>query len=344
MTSSKNEVLRVFESFAGYGSQSLALKMAAIPHKVVGFSEVDKDAIKAYHMLHGKNIRNYGDITKIDATSIPDFDFFTYSFPCTDLSSLGKRRGMKEGSGTASSLIWSAYNIIEAKRPKYLMLENVKGMLSKNNQDEFNRWCEKLESLGYTNSYKILNASNFGLPQNRERVIMISVLNGEKPFEIPESYDFKKGRKTIRDFMDEVVDSKYNLKEDYRDTYHIDLNIHKDKNQIIKIGAISPTYGRRNAGLIIHADGISPTVIHGFGAGGNNVPHIYKGTVKGVDDIRRLTPAECLRLQGMRKIYIDKLVNSKEFSDTALYSLAGNSIPVDMMFAIFKTLFVGYKK
>ena len=344
MVEVKNEELRVLELFAGYGSQSLALKMAGIPHKVVGISEIEPNAIKAYGMLHGKNIPNFGDITKINPKDIPDCDFVTYSFPCTDLSSLGKRKGMKEGSGTASSLIWSVYGIIEEKRPKYLMLENVKGLLSKGNKSEFTRWCKALEGLGYTNSYQLLNASDFCLPQNRERVIMISVLDADKPFEIPTYYNNKKKRRTIRDIMDKVVDPKYNLKEDYKDTYHIDLGIHKDKDKIIKIGTISPTYGRRNAGLIFHADGISPTVIHGFGSGGNNVPHIYMGTNDGVDEIRRLTPTECFRLQGVRDMYIEKLINSGEFSDTKLYCLAGNSIPVNMMFPIFKTLFSDYKK
>ena len=124
-------MLRVFESFAGIGTQRMALKRLGINHEVIGISEIDKFAIKSYEAIHGET-KNYGDISKIDPNDLPDFDLFTYSFPCQDISMAGKQKGLKKGSGTRSSLLWECERIIEAKRPKYLLMENVKNLVGKN--------------------------------------------------------------------------------------------------------------------------------------------------------------------------------------------------------------------
>lgn len=113
--------LRVFEAFAGYGSQSMALKRLGIDFEVVGISEIDKYAIQAYNAVHGET-KNYGDISKINWEFVPDFDFLTYSFPCTDISSAGQQKGLEEGSGTRSSLLWECKKAIETKKPKYLLM------------------------------------------------------------------------------------------------------------------------------------------------------------------------------------------------------------------------------
>lgn len=105
----KNKI-RVFEAFAGYGSQSMALRRLGIDFEVVGISEIDKYAIQAYMAVHG-DTPNYGDISKIDWSSVPDFDFLTYSFPCTDISTAGQQKGLAEGSGTRSSLLWECRKV-----------------------------------------------------------------------------------------------------------------------------------------------------------------------------------------------------------------------------------------
>lgn len=117
--------LRVFEAFAGYGSQSIALRNIGIDYEVVAISEIDKYAIKAYESIHGK-VNNLGDISKINVEDIPDHDLFTYSFPCQDISVAGKQASLEENSGTRSSLLWECKKIIEGKKPKYLLMENVK--------------------------------------------------------------------------------------------------------------------------------------------------------------------------------------------------------------------------
>lgn len=158
----KENPLRVFEAFAGYGSQAIALRNIGVPYKVVGISEIDKYAIKAYMAIHGETT-NYGDISKIDWSEVPDFDLFTYSFPCTDLSNAGKQAGFEEGSGTRSSLLWECRKAIEAKKPGYLLLENVKALMSEKFRSGFRKWLDYLSGMGYTNFIEVLNASDYGI-------------------------------------------------------------------------------------------------------------------------------------------------------------------------------------
>ena len=147
--------LKVFEAFSGYGSQSIALRNIRVPYEVVAISEIDKYAIKAYNAIHGSTL-NLGDISKIKVEDIPKHDLFTYSFPCQDLSVAGKTRGIIEGE-TRSGLLYECKRIIEHCKPKYLLLENVKNLVGKKFKPQFDEWLDYLESLGYTNYWKVLN-------------------------------------------------------------------------------------------------------------------------------------------------------------------------------------------
>lgn len=171
--------LRVFEAFSGYGSQSIALKRLGIDFEVVAISEIDKYAIKAYEAIHGP-VNNVGDISKVRLSQIPDHDLFTYSFPCQDISVAGKQGSLEKGSGTRSSLLWECQRIIRFKRPKYLLLENVKNLVGKKHKEHFDEWLKVLEGFGYKNTWKVLNAKDYGVPQNRERVFVVSILGGEE--------------------------------------------------------------------------------------------------------------------------------------------------------------------
>lgn len=180
----KQHPLRVFEAFAGYGSQSLAFKYLKDKHpefdfKVVGYSEIEPSAIQAYGLLHGRDIPNFGDVTRIDWNEVPDFDFISWSSPCQDFSNAGLRQGAEEGSGTRSSLIFQEKRMLAVKKPKYVMLENVKGLLSKSMRKYFFQYLKDLDSFGYTSFYKVLNAKDYGIPQNRERIFVISILRTE---------------------------------------------------------------------------------------------------------------------------------------------------------------------
>src|SRR5574344_2862667 len=203
-------MLRVFESFAGIGTQRMGLERAGIDHEVVGICEIDRFAIDSYQAIHGET-ENYGDISKIDTKDLPDFDLFTYSFPCTSISKAGKRKGFKKGSGTQSSLLWECERIIEAKRPKYLLMENVKALTFKKNLPGFEKWLEILRNLGYKNYSKVLNAKDYGVPQNRERVFCISILDDDQRFEYPGKQVLKT---RLKDVLEHNVDEKYYLSND----------------------------------------------------------------------------------------------------------------------------------
>ena len=198
--------LRVFTAFSGYDSQCLALDRIGIEYELVGFSEIDKYAIKAHNALFPQWAdRNYGDISKIDWSQVPDFDLFTYSSPCQDYSQAGLQRGGAEGSGTRSSLLWECRRAIEAKRPKYCLQENVAALVSQKFIKEFNRWQSILDGFGYTSFAKVLNAKDYGVPQNRERIFMVSILGGGQ-FRFPAPVPLTR---KVKDLLEEEVDERY---------------------------------------------------------------------------------------------------------------------------------------
>ena len=221
--------LRVFEAFAGYGSQSMALRNIGVPHDVVGISEIDKYAIMAYNATHPETT-NYGDISKIDWSEVPDFDLFTYSFPCTDISNAGAQQGFEEGSGTRSSLLWECRKAILEKRPKYLLMENVKAIVSKKFLPGLLKWQEFLSTQGYVNFIEILNAKDYGVPQNRERCFLVSILNaGWYQFPEPRPLELK-----LKDILEPEVDEKYYLDQSRVDAFIAGLS--DDKREALENG------------------------------------------------------------------------------------------------------------
>ena len=389
-------MLRVFEAFAGYGSQSIALRNLGIEHEVVAISEIDKYAIKAYEAIHGPTL-NLGDISKIDVNDIPQHDLFTYSFPCQDLSVAGKQKGL--GEGTRSGLLYECEKVIEHCRPKYLLLENVKNLVGKKFKADFDKWLEYLEGLGYTNYWKVLNAKNYGVPQNRERVFVVSILGEHEPFEWPTPIPLDK---CIADILEGQVDDKYYLSEEIQKRFKItnqNKNIlgttkpnfrtigqrdlvynkegimgslvatdYKQPKQIAEINQVGmlDIKGNEQVRRVYGDNGISPTL--NTMQGGNRQPKIiceqrcdeglrfFKdnicGTIRTINSggdkrvieegfkIRKVTPRECFRLMGLHDDDIDK-IQATGISNTQQYKMAGNSIVVDVLEAIFKNLFKG---
>ena len=203
-------MIKVFEAFSGIGTQRMALRNLGIEHEVVAIAEIDKYALKSYESIHG-DCPNLGDISKIETTDIPDHDLFTYSFPCQDISIAGKQKGFEKGGETRSGLLWECEKVIRAKRPKYLLMENVKNLVSKKFKPGFEEWLTALEDIGYTNYWQVLNAKDYGIPQNRERVFCISILGDHEPYIFPEKQEL-----TIRlkDVLENEVDEKYYLSEE----------------------------------------------------------------------------------------------------------------------------------
>lgn len=266
------EKIRVFEAFAGYGSQSMALKRLGIDFEVVGISEIDKYAIQAYMAVHGET-HNYGDISKIDWSSVPDFDFLTYSFPCTDISTAGQQKGLAEGSGTRSSLLWECRKAIEAKRPKYLLMENVKNLVSKKFTPYLKEWIRFLEGQGYSNYTKVLNAKDFGVPQNRERVFMVSIL-GEVSFHFPKPFTLEKRLKYV---LEKDVDESFYLSEKVVNTFLARNEKNKAKGNGFKF---EPTMGDVIASSILTNAGSRDCDNYVYVVGNTNPSgHVMNGNV-----------------------------------------------------------------
>lgn len=361
-------MLRVFEAFAGYGSQRMALRNIGIEFDVVGISEIEGDVILSYAAIHSdflekreniddyvpedkeemisfledinvpldyktfenrarklklpklkdmylanKLINNYGDIQGIDPATLPDFDLFTYSFPCQDISVAGYQCVLNENSGTRSSLLWECCKIIETKKPKYLMMENVKNLVGKNHKENFLKFLDYLESLGYKNSWSILNAKDYGVPQNRERVFCISELDSKQIYEFPEPIELET---KLYDILDEDVDERYYLKNgqvldepiNQECSYCLDSNYWK--------GVTLKSFIEKHRRQLV-TDKINES--------GQYVP-------------RRLTPRETWRLMGVNEEDIEKA--SKLISQTSLYKQSGNSIVVPVLEAIFRQWFI----
>lgn len=203
-------MLKVLELFSGIGCQTQALKNIGIDHQSTQ-CDIDKYAVEIYNQLHG-DTENLGDITKVDENTLSEgqWDLITYSFPCTSVSVAGLQEGANKGSGTASSLLWECEKIIRKVKPKYLLMENVKNLLSKKHIHNFESWLKVLEDMGYKNYYKVLNAKDFGVPQNRERVFCVSILGEHEPYVFPEPRQLNI---RLKDILEPIVDAKYYLSE-----------------------------------------------------------------------------------------------------------------------------------
>lgn len=162
----KSKVIRVFEAFAGYGGASFGLKKAKVEHKVIGYSEVDKFACSLYEK-NFPDVENFGDITLIKPKSLPDFDLFTGGFPCQPFSQVGLGHGELDIRGT---LFHNILEICKVKKPKHILLENVKGLVTKRHKKTLDTIIKSLKKIGYTVNYTVLNSKDYGVPQNRERV------------------------------------------------------------------------------------------------------------------------------------------------------------------------------
>lgn len=177
------EEIKILELFGGIGACTKAFKRLGIPHKVVDYVEIDKYAVASYNAINGTNFEPQ-DICTWDKDI--EVDLIMHGSPCQDFSLAGKQAGGDKDSGTRSSLMYETIRIVEKLKPKYVIWENVKNLLSKKHRHNFDAYLEVMEQLGYTNYYQVLNAKDYGIPQNRERVFTISIL-GNGNYEFPKS-------------------------------------------------------------------------------------------------------------------------------------------------------------
>ena len=209
--------IRLIELFAGIGAQAKALENLGIPFEHYRICEFDKYAVKSYNAVHGTSWET-SDITQIHADSVcvcgtDKYTYIlTYSFPCTDLSSAGKQAGMSKGSGTRSGLLWQVERLLTEmdELPQILLMENVPEVVSDKNINDFSQWIAFLDGLGYRSKYEILNAKNFGVPQNRDRCFMVSWL-GDYFYDFPTSIPLKL---RLKDILESDVDEKYYLSDE----------------------------------------------------------------------------------------------------------------------------------
>ena len=218
-------MINVITTFSGYDSQCLALRKAGIDFDLVAWAEFDpqskqplekQPAVIAHNLLFPEyKDRNLGDMAKADWQKFKgiDIDLFTYSFPCTDISQAGLMKGLSRDSGTRSSCLWYCEAAISTLRPKYLLMENVKNLVSKKFMPDFMQWYDVLQGLGYTNYWKVMNAKDYGVPQNRERVFMVSIRNdlGRNTFTFPSPWKLKT---VLADVLEEDADKSFFLKDD----------------------------------------------------------------------------------------------------------------------------------
>lgn len=366
-------MVKVNELFAGIGAFRKALINLNIPHEIVGISEIDKYAIKSYEAMYGET-RNYGDISKVERLDYAEL--WTYGFPCQDISLAGDMKGIVKGE-TRSGLLHEVERLLEVAKeegalPKFLIMENVKNLVSKKFIGDFQRWIDKLSDLGYTTEWKTLIASDYGIPQRRERVFAVSVRKDRGGYSFPEPMPLEK---KFRDLLEEEVEEKYFLKSE---TFEY-LKSHSEKCKSKKLGFRFQPVARENCEIAYTIT----TEIGKLRLGDNFIQEntqiiVPEATKKGyaiaekgdsidiayinqnkrrarVDKerahtittspqigtltdhgVRKLTPRECFRLMGFSDGDFDKA--QAVCSNTQLYKQAGNSIVVNVLEAIIKNI------
>ena len=210
--------LKILELFGGIGACSKALERLGIDYEIADYVEIDKYAVKSFNAIHNTNFEPQ-NITTWDKDI--EVDLIMHGSPCQDFSLAGKQAGGDKDSGTRSSLMYETIRIVEKLKPKYVIWENVKNLLSKKHRHNFDAYLETMEQLGYTNYYQVLNAKDYGIPQNRERVFTVSILDNQtekdekislivKDFRFPEKKELKL---KLKDMLEDEVDEKYYLSD-----------------------------------------------------------------------------------------------------------------------------------
>lgn len=361
------EKLRHFDTFSGYGGFTISAQK--LGWETVGFSEVDKyaNAVLEYNF---SGIKNYGDITKIKGEDLPTIDIITGGSPCQDLSVAGKGAGL---NGARSGLFFHFIRLIKEKQPTYFIWENVKGALSSSKGWDFAAVQIEMEQAGYDVWWQVLNAKDFGVPQNRERIFAIGIRKGSGREILFEQRESKQNLKSVV--------SGYSQSDRIYDADGVSASISAGENgggkrpggfyrvnKIVEQGAKTGLYAVPNSNGNVHSldanywkgsnnpnksrrsqimvgstqkhaakiEDISPALTKAMGDGGGHIP-------MKIEDmrIRRLTPTECERLMGLEDGWTAKgIIDGKEvdISDTQRYKMCGNGVVVNCVDYIYNLI------
>ena len=309
--------LKLFEAFAGYGGAAYGLQRAKIPYRTIGYSEIDKHAIEFYENNH-PGIKNYGDITKINIKNIPDFDLFTGGFPCQPFSQVGLGLGESDTRGT---LFHDILRICKYKKPKHILLENVKGLIQKRHKNTLATIITSLNSIGYDVDVALLNSKHYGIPQNRERVWIYAYL-GSLPAFFKINPKQKELKLFFKDFLDKNPEKKLfkTQKQIKRLTELYDLDF------IVDESSCADLYNKN-----IRKDGISVTILE---------PHHNKMRIvhppKGKElQVRNYSVGEHFRLMGFK----NEKINYGNQSYSQLCKMAANGWDINLTSMIYKNIF-----
>lgn len=317
-----NDRLKILEMFGGIGAPRAALRNLGIPVKSIDYVEIDEKAVRSYNAMFQDDMHQQAQ--DIRGWNLKP-DILIHGSPCQDFSIAGKQKGADEGSETRSSLMWETIHIIENMglwKPRVVIWENVKNALSKYMIKNFNRYLSEMECLGYKNSFQVLNAKDFGLPQNRERVYTVSILDG------PE-FDFSKVRQRELKPLSEFL-------TDYKECHVI-----KCPSMLQYINHKVGTYGWTLKVLDPDKDVVTCITTAQDRCPNSGIIDIGNGKY------RLLTEQECWRLQGFSDSDYESALKSNPgrqgCKNSTLYRQAGNSMPVPVLESIFEVLLDGNK-
>lgn len=352
----KEEILKKLESYtlSNNGKEKMEFKT------LLSYSE---ESLRRIIAAIERN-KNFVDVSALTGAQMPgNVDILTYSFPCQDLSNVGAFHGYNKGidkdSGSRSSLLWQVGRILQEMKdgekslPRYLLMENVPTLLAERHKSNFKKWIEDLKELGYISYYFQLNASCFGLPQNRPRLLMISVfIEGKSEKELEKIKKFF-DKKSSKDIVNEYLESKYYRKVEIKDLLRIDYKNDKYRREAEECTP-NDTVSRRtiwkeNPQLVLKGNVVNPqydvirTITTKQDRNPNSGNLYFESGIEGRGKFRYLTPRECFLFMGFTDEDFENVIknnpeihkNSKLFPRDKLIRMAGNSIPVKLLEGIF---------
>lgn len=297
-------MLNVITLFSGYDSQCLALNRLGLPYDLAAWCEIDRHAITGHNALFPQwSGRNLGDVSRVDWAEWhrrhpQPIDLLTYSSPCQDFSCAGLQRGGEEGSGTRSGLLWETERAVSELRPRHLVFENVGGLVSDKFIDLFQRWQVRLGGYGYTNFAQLMNAKDYGVPQNRLRIFMVSILDCPRAYYFPQPFRLER---RLKDVLEQNVAERYYLKEEQVEKLIMNIDKKESKEPDVQIvGDLQPD-GQwqgvtRQQNKVVSIEGIAPACT------AEHDRHPYKIAEPQINTLGQLSSSQNSRIIGTEGI------------------------------------------